>query len=208
MKREPYNQEKLAQVAKRLRLAGKIGQQKAFDVLLFIKEMAAIFPGLQIVSIPDNKLPYRQAEANSATNTIFARQSLIARLENWDPTARFIMMEEFCHIALGHTGPRYRRDATFGKIFSSSEQRDEREARHLAALILAPIELVGDLFPREIATQFCLGDQASQIRWEEVQAAKRREIGIRRELPSNVIDFLREKQRLGFRITALDDEAD
>ena len=208
MKRNPYNQQQLAQIAKRLRHAGKIERQRAFDVLEFIKTIAAIFPGLKIVPVLDDKLPFRQAEANSATNTVIVRQSLITRLENWDPTARFIMIEEFCHIALGHTGPRYRRDATCSKIYSPSEQQDEREARHLAALMLAPTELVGDLFPGEIAAQFGLSEQASEIRWEEVQTVKRRELGIRRELPSNVIDFLREKQRQGHRITALDDEVD
>ncbi|MFZ0456947.1 MAG: hypothetical protein WAM17_00570 [Rhodoplanes sp.] len=156
--------------------------------------------------VPDDQLPFRQAEANSATNTIIARQSLISRLEEWDPVARFIMMEEFCHLALGHIGPRYRRDGSCNKIFSPSEQKDEREARHLAALILAPTELVGESFPGEIAAQFCLSEQASQVRWEEVQTIKRRELGIQRELPPNVIDFLREKQRQGHRITSLDDE--
>jgi len=175
--------------------------------LCFIEKLVVLFPGLKLVRVPDPQLPYVQAEANSATNTILIREGVYQKIREWNPVARFILIEELCHIALGHVGPRYRRDPSNAKIFSSSEQRDEREARQLAGLILAPTQFAKDCnSPETLAAEFVLGTRASEIRWSEVQALQRRAAGLKRELPSGVVDFLTEKQKLGYIVTAIEDQ--
>ncbi len=122
----------------------------------------------------DEQLPHTEAEANSSTNTIVIRESTYQQAKDWKPRARLILMEEVCHIALGHTGPRYRRHPAQAKIYCATEKRDEHEARQLAALLLAPTALAKECSsPEEIAERFYLSDEASMYRWEEVQRFKR-----------------------------------
>lgn len=205
--RRPRTEAELEDIATRLRCAADMTKNAAIDILTFIERLSSLFPGLKLVPIPDDKLPHVEAEANSATNTVLVRESIVERAASWESTARFILMEEVCHIALGHVGPRYRRDSQNSKIFSESEKRDEREARHLAALILAPTEFAKQCKSREeLAARFCLGCVASEIRWNEIQVVQRHEQGQQRELPPGVLDFLTEKRRLGYKVTAVDDD--
>jgi hypothetical protein len=203
----PRNTTELEDIGKRLRIAADMAAVRAIDVFGFIEKLAALYPGLKLVRVPNEELRHAEAEANSATNTILVRESIYQRAKNWDPVARFILVEELCHLALGHVGPRYRRDAGNAKIFSSSEQRDEREARHLAALILAPTAFAKECnSPEELAEKFLLGRTASEIRWSEIQAVQRREHGQEPRLPPGVVDFLTEKKKLGYKVTALKEE--
>jgi hypothetical protein len=196
----------LESIAARLRCAADMDTSWTIDIFSFIERLASLFPGLKLVPVPDEKLPHAKAEANSATNTILVRESIVERA-GWNSTSRFILVEEVCHIALGHVGPRYRRDARNQKIFSESEQRDEREARRLAALILAPTKFAKQCNSREeLAEKFGLGKTASEIRWSEIQAVQRREEGKPRDLPPDVLDFLAEKRRLGFKITSIEED--
>jgi hypothetical protein len=201
------NLTELESIAARLRRAAGFEAVRTIDVLSFIENLVVIFPGLKLVRVPDEQLSYARAEANSATNTILIRETIYQKIRAWNAAARFILIEELCHIALGHVGPRYRRDTSNTKIFSPSEQRDEREARQLAALILAPTKFATECnSPEMLAAQFILGTTASEIRWSEVQADQRRAAGVKRELPLGVVDFLTEKQKLGYTVTVLKDE--
>lgn len=198
----------LEQIATRLRLAAGVSAIRAFDILDVIENrLPAVFPGLKLVRVTDEQLPHAEAEANSSTNTILCRESVYQRAKDWNPRARLILTEEVCHLALGHVGPRYRRHASKSKIFSPTEQRDEREARQLAALVLAPTALAKDCTSQqEVAHQFFLSDEAAEYRWEELERYRRLESGRKREFPPNVVDFLREQKRKGHKVTVLDDE--
>src|SRR5688572_21628145 len=92
----------LEAIAARLRKAGGIEDTKSFHVLDFFERLKPIFPGLKLVSIGDELLPDAEAEANAATNTILIRESTLENAANWKSRARFILVEEICHIALGH----------------------------------------------------------------------------------------------------------
>lgn len=204
----PRNIDELGQIAARIRCDARLENVGTFDVVDAVENrLPKIFPGLRLIRVSDEQLPHAEAEANSSTNTILIRESTYQHAKSWQPRARLIVIEEVCHIALGHTGPRYRRHATQGKIYSQSERRDEHEARQLAALLLAPTALAKECSsPEEIAERFYLSDEASVYRWEEVQRFKRLESQTRRELPPGVIDFLREQKRKGYPVTSLKDE--
>lgn len=202
--------DELEQIAARIRQAARLEGVGTFDVIDIVENrLPAVFPGLKLIRVSDGQLPHAEAEANSSTNTILIRESTFQQAKGWQPRARLIVMEEVCHIALGHTGPRYRRHPTQGKICGQAEKRDEHEARQLAALLLAPTALAKECSsPEDIAERFLISAEASEYRWEEVQRAKRRETGTPRELPPGVIDFLRAQKRKGYKVTSLEDEDD
>lgn len=202
------NIDELEQFAVRIRRAAGLENVGTFDVIEVVEQrFPKIYPGLKLIRVPDEQLPHAEAEANSSTNTILIRESIYQQAKNWNPRARLIVMEEFCHIALRHTGPRFRRHATQGKIYCQTEKRDEHEARQLAALLLAPTALAKECASaEEIEARFYLSAEASEYRWDEVQRAKRRESGKPRELPPGVVDFLREQKRKGYPVKSLDDE--
>jgi len=199
--------DELEHIAARIRRTAGLEAVATFDVVDAVEHrFVKIFPGLKLIRVPDEQLPHAEAEANSSTNTILIRESTYHQAKDWKPRARLILIEEVCHIALGHTGPRYRRDPAQGKIYCRTEKRDEHEARQLAALLLAPTALAKDCSsPEEMAELFFLSGEASEYRWEEVQRTKRRETGKLRELPPGVVDFLREQRRKGFHVTSLKD---
>jgi hypothetical protein len=198
----------LEAIALRLRKAGGVNGVKAFHVLDFFERLKSVFPGLKLVPVQDELLPGALAEANAATNTILIRQSTLEDAANWQQRARFVFVEEICHIALGHTGPRHRNCGNRPTGFTPSERRDEAEARKLAALILMPTEFAIDCCSlQEIQDQFIVSAEAAQIRWEEIERTRRQRSGQKRRLPSGVADFLREAKRRGHPVTAdLDNE--
>ncbi len=200
--------DELDQIAARIRRAVGLEAVGTFDVIDVAEDrLPAIFPGLKLIRVPDDQLPHAEAEANASTNTIIIRESIYQKAKDWNPRARMIVMEEVCHIALGHNGPRFRRHPTQGAICGPTEKRDEHEARQLAALLLAPTSLAKDCASaEEIAERFYLSAEASEYRWDEAQRAKRRETQTKRELPPGVIDFLREQKRKGYRVTSLEDD--
>jgi hypothetical protein len=121
----PRNIDELEEIAGRLRQRVRLESVGTFDVLDVVENrLPEIFPGLKLIRVPDERLPHAEAEANSSTNTIVVRESLYRQAKDWNPRARLIVMEEICHIALGHNGPRFRRHPTQGKICGASERRD------------------------------------------------------------------------------------
>jgi hypothetical protein len=200
--------QQLEDIASRLRSATGLELVKAFDVIEFIERLSSVFPGLKLVTVSDGQLPHAEAEANCSTNTILCRESLYIAAVNWTPRARMILAEEVSHIALGHVGPRCRREVGRPKAYTRAEQQDETEARRLAAILLAPTDLTNDCHSvHDVVGQFFLSRQAAEIRWEEVQRSRRLQLGERRKLPLGVIDFLREQKRKGYPVTTpVDDD--
>lgn len=205
--KNPRNIDELEEIAGRIRHRLRLLAVSTFDVIEVTENrLPEIFPGLKLIRVPNERLPHAEAEANSSTNSILVRESVYQQAKDWNPKARFIVMEEVCHIALGHNGPRFRRHPTQGAICGSAERRDEREARQLAALLLAPTAFAQECAsPEEIAERFFLSAEASEYRWLEVQRAKRLAAGRRRELPPDIIDFLKEQKRRGYRVTSIED---
>jgi hypothetical protein len=202
------NIDELEQIAARVRCSAGLESVGTFDVIEVVEQrLLKIFPGLKLIRVSDEQLPHAEAEANSSTNTILIRENTYQQAKDWQPRARLIVMEEVCHIALGHTGPRYRRHPSQGTIYCRTEKRDEHEARQLAALLIAPTALAKHCSsPDEISERFFLSREAAEYRWGEVQRAIRREAGKLRELPPGVIDFLKEQRRKGFHVTSIKNE--
>ena len=181
---------------------------KAFDVVDAVcNRFPKVFSDLKFVVVPDSRLPHAEAEANSATHTILIRESTYEAAVNWRPRERFIVAEELCHIALNHSGPRHRNCAGRPVGYSYSERQDEREARIMAAFLLAPTELAQHCTSKsEVKDQFLMSNQAAEIRWEQLERHRRHKAGQKRQLPLGVIDFLRIQRSKGFRIqTDLDE---
>ena len=80
-------------------------------------------------------------------------------------------------------------------------KKEESEARRFAAMFLAPNYLLSSIDTvEEIADRFGLSFEAAMIRKGEFDAFQRRASGQRRELPSVVVDYLKDAQRRGVRL--------
>ena len=118
------NIDELEQIAARVRCSAGLESVGTFDVIEVVEQrLLKIFPGLKLIRVSDEQLPHAEAEANSSTNTILIRENTYQQAKDWQPRARLIVMEEVCHIALGHTGRAT--DGTLRKAQSTVEQKSE-----------------------------------------------------------------------------------
>jgi hypothetical protein len=56
----------------------------------------------------------------------------------------------------------------------------------------------------ELSDRFDISLTAARIRLQELERAKRKRLGIRRPLPSSVVEYLQDAKKKGYRITSLD----
>jgi hypothetical protein len=61
-----------------------------------------------------------------------------------------------------------------------------------------------NLTPEEIAKRFDISLPAARVRAKELARIQRRATGQLRELPQGIVDYLRDQQRRGFRVTSVD----
>jgi hypothetical protein len=62
------------------------------------------------------------------------------------------------------------------------------------------------LTPEEIADRFDISLPAARVRAKELARIHRRTNGEMRQLPQNIVDFLKDQQQKGFRVTTLHPE--
>jgi hypothetical protein len=80
-------------------------------------------------------------------------------------------------------------------------RKEESEARRFAAMFLAPNYLLSSSDTEDdIVDRFGLSFEAAMIRKGEFDAHQRRASGQRRELPSVVVDYLKDAQKRGVRL--------
>ena len=106
---------------------------------------------------------------------------------------------EIGHFAMRHAGVRSRSatQTTAGRL-GLEAKKEESEARRFAAMFLAPSDLLSAIDTvEEIADRFGLSFEAAMIRKGEFDAFQRRASGQRRELPSVVVDYLKDAQKRG-----------
>jgi hypothetical protein len=109
---------------------------------------------------------------------------------------------EIAHFAMRHLGVRIRRatQTTAGRSLLEAK-KEESEARRFAAMFLAPNYLLRSTDTVEdIVDRFGLSFEAAMIRKGEFDAFQRRASGKRRELPSVVVEYLKEAQGRGAKL--------
>lgn len=199
--------EEIEKRATSLRKALGIEGQLRPDMMTVIQKTKHSFKKFGYLRVPDDDMPDAEAQWDSDKGILSLRESVFRAMQRDEPRARMTVAHELGHFALKHEGVRNRSlEAGAAEKYLEWVRRDEREAKRFAAAFLAPADFIReDDTAEDIAERFGLSAQAAEIRKSEVEAMRRRAAGHSRDLPSAVLDFLREAQRRGLSVrTKLD----
>lgn len=190
--------------AKSLRV--KIGvddelRPKMIDVLRTLKHSGIIN---DYVRVPNEAMPDVEAKFDPDNRKIFLRESTYIAAERENDRARWTIAHEVGHAVFAHSKTR-NRSSNPGRIekIAPSIRCDETQANKFAAAFLAPFHRADfslETTPEQIARRFGVSVPAAVARVEELTRIYRRINGLRRPLPSSVIDLLGEAQRRGHKI--------
>ncbi len=160
--------------ARRLRQRVGIDELMCPDLIDIFQRLSEVFPGLRLVPVPDDELPHCEAEADCFRKVISVRQSVYDACLEGEPRARMTLAHELGHIALGHTGIRYRKpDETYCGAVDRRRRQEESEAKQFAAVFLAPLYLARECKSAdEIGEKFGISEEASNIRFGQVAQAR------------------------------------
>jgi len=199
--------EEIELVAQRLRQTLRIDGLLCPDLLEILEnKLAAVFPGFEFIRVLDVELPEAPAKADCSTKKITAREILVQQAIQGSGYARMTLAHEIGHIALGHSGTRYRKSGLNIQAETIADvRREESEAKRFAAVFLAPTHLAESCkSPEEIEDRFGISHDAAEIRKSELDAHARRKAGVKRPLPAGAVSFLEEARRRGYKVTSLD----
>ncbi|MGB7334972.1 MAG: ImmA/IrrE family metallo-endopeptidase [Salaquimonas sp.] len=168
-------------------------------------DLGKIRPGLKLVRKIQDEMPEgTEAEFDSISNEIRFSETVWQRLLSGCTRARFTAAHELGHVVLGHEGIR-RRDVR-GYI-TAKVAIQENEANAFAGYFLVPTDRALEIKNQgELEQNFQLGSIAAEIRFKELESAKRKISGKKRKLPDCVIDFMKESEKRGHRFRSLPDE--
>lgn len=160
--------------ARRLRQRVGIDELMCPDLIDIFQKLPEVFPGLRLVPVSNDELPHCEAEADCVRKVISVRQSVYDACLEGEPRARMTLAHELGHIALGHTGIRYRKT---GEMYRGPVDRrvrhEESEAKQFAAVFLAPTYLARECKSiEEIGEKFGISDEAANIRFGQVAEAR------------------------------------
>jgi IrrE N-terminal-like domain len=204
--RHHRSDEDLELYAQRLRRALGVEFLAAPDIQEFVERLEGVFPGFRLITVPDKSIAGDEAFANCEEKSVTVRESIWKDALRGAPRARMTIFHEIAHIALGHTGYRFRRT---GFDYRSSNNTliklEESEAKRFAGMLAAPFYLISDYKDvEELIAAFKLSMEAAQIRLDNAQAIKRKESGAKRPLPEFVRVFLEQRKALGHPVKSLD----
>jgi Zn-dependent peptidase ImmA (M78 family) len=194
--------EEIEQRVKVLRTELGLQNQSRPDLITVIEKLTARFRHFSSQQIPDAEMPGAEAQWDARKGVLRIRESIIAAMQRGEPRARMTIANEIGHFAMRHSGTRSRSvtQTTAGRLVLEAK-KEESEARRFAAMFLAPNYLLSATDTvEEIADRFGLSFEAAMIRKGEFDALQRRASGQRRELPSVVIDYLKDAQKRGVRL--------
>lgn len=170
--------------------------RRALDALRAMKSLRYI---KDYVVYPDDLLPNAKGQFDSASQIILLQDTTSTAAETMTPWAQWVVFEEIGHAALKHSGVRNFSEAkTATEKFSPTAKRQEAEARRFAATMMAPYDLVGyrpDMTVDELIRLSGLPRRAAEFRLNELGRIHRRRTGVRREIPTAVLDFLAKPTR-------------
>lgn len=194
--------EELEERARLMRRRLGLEQQARIDLMTVIQKLKSSHPGFEYLRVPDREMPDAEAQWDAARKTIRLRESVFEGMQAQHSRARMTAAHEIAHFELGHNGIRNRSLVkTAAERFAAEVKQEEHAARRFAAMLLAPAYLISpDYSVEEISSRFGMSLEAAAIRRQEVNELERRASGRPRELPSVVVDFLREARRRGHTI--------
>ena len=185
-------------------LRKEIGLQNQLrpDMMTVIQKLTASFRHFTYQRVPDSEMPDAEAQWNAGKGLLRMRESVVGAMQRGEPRARMTIANEIGHFAMRHSGVRNRSTAlTTAKRHLLEVKKEESEARRFAAMFLAPNYLLSSTDTVEdIMDRFGMSFEAAMIRKGEFDAFQRRASGQRRELPSVVVDYLKEAQRRGVKL--------
>jgi hypothetical protein len=151
--------------ARRLRQRLGIDNLLCPDLIAAFAQLPQIFPGFELVRVPDDELPNCEAKADCYNKVIVVRQSVHDACRRCEPRARMTFAHELAHIALGHSGTRFRQANSMGFGPATRDvRREEAEAKQFAAAFLVPTYLARNCkSAEEIAEKFGISGEASEI---------------------------------------------
>lgn len=178
------------------------------DLGCVLKKLAIIRPGFKYEQVADWQMTDAEAQWDSERQTIRLRESVFKGMQAQHPRARWTVAHEIGHFQLQHGGIRNRSLAkTAAEKFVSQVRHEESEAKRFASIFLAPAYLVGpEQLADDLRQTFGISLESAAIRRIEVNELIRRAEGKPRELPSVVVDFLREAKRRGQNVTVKIDD--
>jgi hypothetical protein len=144
--------------------------------------------------VPDHEMPEDEAAYDPEKRLLLIRESTFSAMNRDEPRARFTLAHELGHMALGHTRTRHRNVSgrPIEKI-APTIRRDEAQADVFAGAFLVPAHHVAkplETSTLDIGARFGLNRTASDIRKSELETMYRREHGIARPIPQNILDLL------------------
>ncbi|WP_238231929.1 ImmA/IrrE family metallo-endopeptidase [Methylobacterium thuringiense] len=194
--------EELEDKARGLRRRLGLEHQQHIDMMTVLQKLKVENQSFGYLRVPDYQMPDAEGQWDSEKKTIRLRESVFQGMQAQHSRARMTVSHEIAHRELGHGGIRNRSLVkSASERFVSEVKREESEAKRFAARILAPAYLIQSSDTAEdIKSKFGLSLEAAAIRREEVNELDRRAAGRPKELPSVVVDFLREAKRRGHNI--------
>ena len=144
-----WHDEDIERAARQLRIKLGIDDQLRPDmttVIIKLKDRGIIKNYLRV---PDEQMPNDEARFDSEDQLLYIRESTFCAAsamytysDNERRRARYTIAHEIGHIAMGHTGVRYRGTTdALAKKFAQQIRQDERDAERFAAAFLAPEHL-------------------------------------------------------------------
>lgn len=194
--------EEIEQRVKALRRSIGLEHQPRPDMMTVIQKLKANYRHFNYQRVPDPELPEAEAQWDAEKGLLRMRESVFQAMQRGEPRARWTIAHEIGHFAMKHSGVRNRSTSqTTAERLLLEVKKEESEARRFAAMFLAPCYLLSSSDTvDELVDRFGLSYEAALIRKGEFDALQRRSDGHKRELPSVVVDYLKEAQRRGVKL--------
>ena len=194
--------EEIEQRVRILRQEIDLQNQMRPDLMAVIERLTTSFRHFAYQQVPDSEMPDAEAQWDAGKGLLRMRESVVDAMQRGEPRARMTIANEIGHFALRHAGVRGRSptQAAAGRRLLEAK-KEESEARRFAAMFLAPNYLLSSTDTvDDIMNNFGMSFEAAMIRKGEFDAFQRRASGQRRELPSIVVDYLKDAQRRGVKL--------
>ena len=194
--------EEIEQRVRILRQEIDLQNQMRPDLMAVIERLTTSFRHFAYQQVPDSEMPDAEAHWDARKGVLRMRESIAGAMQRGEPRARMTIANEIGHFALRHAGVRVRRTTQAAARRRLLEaKKEESEARRFAAMFLAPNYLLSSTDTvDDIMNNFGMSFEAAMIRKGEFDAFQRRASGQRRELPSIVVDYLKDAQRRGVKL--------
>lgn len=175
---------------------------RPIDPMTVINKLKVLDPTFGYLRVRASEMPDTEAEWDSSKGIVRIREDVFRAMNEGRSRALFVFAHELGHYFYKHDG--LRRRAVVREAYERASwkiQQQEAVADRFAARFLAPVQLIPDDFSVEQLVQdFGLSQASAAIRKSEVDKSRRVSGGVRRALPSNVVDFLKEAQSRGVKL--------